>query len=218
MKKLIVLLLVLLFTLCGCEFNDLSSSESNLTQNSSNLSGLDQISSVEDNSNANTENIDFVAQYNYGSFVVGELVTLYSSSILFFDLPEDVTEEISGDVYNIEYTGSMYILETYPSRVVLNGEIKNVKRTKAKILEMEVVNQSDKICFVYDGVEIEHPNSNLPEYYISKDENGKRIYLPIEDLPLNTTLFASIKSADAGKPIQDIDIYGLHDYNPYKNE
>lgn len=218
MKKLIVLLLVLLFTLCGCEFAEFSSSESNQIQNSSSFNSLDPISSVEENSNANTESIEFVAQYNYGNFVVGELVTLYSSSILFFDLPEGVTEEIAGDVYNIEYTGSMYILETYPSRVVLNGEIKNVKRTKAKILEMEVVNQSDKICFVYDGVEIEYPNSNLPEYYISKDENGKRIYLPIEDLPSNTTLFASIKSADAGKPIQDIDIYGLHDYNPYKNE
>ncbi len=218
MKKLIVLLLVLLFTLCGCEFNNLSSSESNLTQNSSNLSGLDQISSVEDIPNANTENIDFVAQYNYGNYVVGELVTLYSSSILFFDLPEDVTEEIAGDVYNIEYTGSMYILETYPSRVVLNGEIKNVKRTKAKILEMKFVNESDKLCFIYDGVEIEYPNSNFPEYYISKDENGKSIYLPIEDLPSNTTLFASIKSTDADKPIQDIDVYGLHDYNPYPNE
>lgn len=149
----------------------------------------------------------FVVRCDYGKHVQGKATYLLNESLVFFNLDEyDVEELILGDVVTVEYTGELTVQETYPSRIVIDGKIKEISVDEAEIVQV-----------TYDGVRIvgdtkeNYTFEDVPQYVV-KDRTGA--FVALEEVQAGTSLYATYREDSvSGKKIA---LDGLYAYRPRK--
>lgn len=149
----------------------------------------------------------FVVRCDYGKHVQGKATYLLNESLVFFNLDEyDVEELILGDVVTVEYTGELTVQETYPSRIVIDGKIKEISVDEAEIAQV-----------TYDGVRIvgdtkeNYTFEDVPQYVV-KDRTGA--FVALEEVQAGTSLYATYREDSvSGKKIA---LDGLYAYRPRK--
>ncbi|MBQ7324946.1 MAG: hypothetical protein IJW98_04315 [Clostridia bacterium] len=132
------------------------------------------------------------AGYDYGMHRPGLATMLYSSSTLFFDLPEGYDPPVAGDEFAITYTGELLIQESYPSTVVITGGKVIGVTAEPAIIRQVRYHVKDKSLTLLDenGEEVKIEGGiSFPEYYIIGDE-GK--YAELSSLTEDTELYGSI--------------------------
>ena len=136
------------------------------------------------------------AGYDYGMHRPGLATMLYSSSTLFFDLPEGYDPPVAGDEFAITYTGELLIQESYPSTVVITGgKVIGVTAEPAVIRQVRY-HVKDKSLTLLDE---NGDNVNLvggisfPEHYII-DSEGQ--FAELASLAEDTVLYGSISYTD----------------------
>lgn len=114
----------------------------------------------------NVKTFDFTMVYDYGSFIYGKSTLLFDGSI--FDVSKfGITNLKAGDVVRIYYTGELYFLETYPSRLCFdNGELKNAEVFRATEVNFTV---SQVPGGGYDIISDNGETYTLPDYIVYED-------------------------------------------------
>ncbi len=107
---------------------------------------------------------------------------MLSGSELFFD-PEEydgLAPLIAGDEIEVAYRGEMLFEETYPSKVVLKGNLEEITKKSATLMGITFDGVTDgKI--VADG----YTFVDLPKYVIEKDDS----ITPLSEVKIGATLF-----------------------------
>lgn len=114
----------------------------------------------------NVKTFDFTMVYDYGSFIYGKSTLLFDGSI--FDVSKfGITNLKAGDVVRIYYTGELYFLESYPSRLCFdNGELKNAEVFRATEVNFTV---SQVPGGGYDIISDNGETYTLPDYIVYED-------------------------------------------------
>ena len=84
--------------------------------------------------------VSFGIYADYGEYVKDKVTLLIGSSTIPFKKEKyNIDTLVVGDFVTVDYTGELYILETYPSQWYMNEmQIKDVKVTHGKVYEFEV--------------------------------------------------------------------------------
>ena len=128
----------------------------------------------------NTQTVTWQFNYDYGFHheSTATLLVDYSKLVYGFEnvtIPDDI---VAGDTITIEYTGDMYILESYPGRTELYGEVVSYSFKYASVTK-EVLTAStiDRIRAEYD-IKDEYVIINRGGEYKTLEEcTGRYIYL-----------------------------------------
>ena len=75
-------------------------------------------------------------------------------------IPNDI---VAGDAITINYTGDYIVQETYPSSIILNGEVISYSFTYANVIPMATENLTEEMLLEYDA----------PNNYVILDRSGK---------------------------------------------
>lgn len=162
----------------------------------------------EDGLFAQKNETSFVVNCDYGKYTQGKVTYLLGGSSVFFNRDEyDIETFVLGDVVTVEYTGEMTIRESSPSKIDLNGKIKNVSVVEAEILQVK-----------YDGVNIvsvdgkqTYTFEETPQYVI-KDGAGN--FVALEEMQAGALLYATYRDNQvSGKTVTPD---GLYAYLPRK--
>lgn len=157
-KKLLGCLLLLSLISCN----------SNSDQLQSNHQSDDALESISDSSidYNNLNKITYAMTLNYGNYIVDGATLLFGDSFKFFNEHDYGIEKLyAGDVVTVYYTGEILIQETYPSNVILNGEIKDIKVQPAEKIYFEV---SDVPGGGFEILNADGTSTNyiFPDYYV----------------------------------------------------
>ena len=196
MKKILltaILILLCISCICGCAYVTLDHVNAGGTGGNS-----------DGNKPDNKQVYTVTAGYDYGFHMPGKAVMLYSSSTLFFTIPQDHGAVLAGDSFNISYSGELLVQESYPSTVVIHeGEISQVSSVKATVITVKYFpaseNGSAYAVRVVDGAESSERVSNLAslEYVITDIEKGS--YVSLDEYAENTEgeclLYATVNEA-----------------------
>ena len=146
-----------------------------------------------------------VVNGDYGVHVQGKVTYLLAGSTIFFNYDEyDIEELILGDIVEIEYTGELYIQDSYPSKIVINGKLKDVDVEEAEIIKVS-----------YNGVNLVADDNrgytfeNVPQYVV-KDGSGS--FVSLEEMEVNATLYATYRENNVKNKTVYVD--GLYAYLP----
>lgn len=190
MKKLLVFIATLSFTIC------LGACSTLRNKNSSNDENL-------------SASLSFTARYDYGFHVQNTPTLLLNDSVFLFD-PADysLSTILAGDVVTIEYEGEFLIRETYPSTVVTNNlVIKNVTVTEAGIVAFEVMQNPGggvSLAPKDDGVSVS--KFNFPNQYVI---DADMTYKPLQENHFGKTIYGTyVADKDT------IEIEALYSYYP----
>ena len=154
------------------------------------------------------------AGYDYGMHRPGLATMLYSSSTLFFDLPEGYDPPVAGDEFAITYTGELLIQESYPSTVVITGgKVIGVTAEPAVIRQVRY-HVKDKSLTLLDenGEEVTLTTGSIqfPEYYLIGTEGN---FAELSTLTEDTILYGSVSPTEQ-KSDGGITFSGLYRWNP----
>ena len=85
--------------------------------------------------------VSFGIYADYGEYVKDKVTLLIGSSTIPFKKEKyNIDTFVVGDFVTVDYTGELYILETYPSQWYMNEmQIKDVKVTHGKVHEYEML-------------------------------------------------------------------------------
>ena len=154
---------------------------------------------------ASKQETNFVVTGDYGVHIQGKVTYLLAGSSVFFNYDEyEIENLVLGDIVEIEYTGELFIAESYPSQIRIDGKLKDVDVDEAEIVQV-----------VYDGVNIVAVDKsgftfeNIPQYVI-KDGSGS--FVALEEMAVNTTLYATYRENTVKNKTIAID--GLYAYLP----
>lgn len=114
--------------------------------------------------------------YDYGLHVENRLTPLLTGSELFFNpLVYKINNMVAGDTYNIYYSGEIYILLTYPSRVDLSiATIHDVIKIPAYILKGSLLSEpgsNDNYNFVSEN----YSTKVFPDYVIVDNDTYQSV-------------------------------------------
>lgn len=156
------------------------------------------------------------AGYDYGFHMPGKAVMLYSSSNLFFEIPDSHGTVVAGDKFTITYDGELLIQESYPSTVVTKHlTILGISSDKAPVIEVTYTpadSENSKGSFtINDAEDLSVASPDTLEYYITDIETGE--FASLEGLTEPTVLYASLEaqSPPSGKALR---VMALHAVNP----
>lgn len=162
----------------------------------------------EDGLFAQRNETSFVVNCDYGKYAQGKVTYLLGGSVVFFNPDEyDIEKFVLGDVVTVEYTGEMTIQERSPSKIVIDGKIKEISVTEAEIMQVK-----------YDGVNIVSADgkqtytfAETPQYVI-KDGAGN--FVALEEIQAGALLYATYREEQvSGKTVTPD---GLYAYLPRK--
>jgi len=149
----------------------------------------------------------FTVTYDYGFHIEGKVETLLDGNTVFFNPAEyGFAPLLAGDKITVTYTGEMLMQETYPGTVVINGELKNIKKESAPIAQYVYKNSGWYVC---NGEEETLIEPEFPEYVLAEDMS----FYPLTDVAEGTTLYATYKTDEKGTQHYQ-SAYALYDYNP----
>ncbi len=150
-----------------------------------------------------TKQAVFNTYYDYGFHKPDKAVLLMDGSTVFVD-----AKLIAGDVVYVDYSGEMYIQETYPGTVVFqNGRVERVEVQQAKVCILSVVQnaQTGEKQLVN---QLDQAIESAPDFVLT-DWDGS--YMEWRDLEVGTTLYGSFDGETDGLPTE---IAGLYTYLP----
>ena len=137
------------------------------------------------------------AEYVHTVGESGRADFVYGGCELFFELP-DGEPVVAGDVFYVEYTGMMYVLQSYPGQVRINeGKVVGVRRERAKILSLVYVPKTETDDAYFKAVNGENAKirvSHAPNFYITDAETGA--YASLSALKDETVLYAAYSPLD----------------------
>ncbi len=139
------------------------------------------------------------AEYVHVAGESGKADMVYGGCVLFFDLPGG-ERTVAGDVFYVEYTGKMYVLQSYPGQArISDGEIVGVRKDKAEFLSVVYVPATDESEGYFgkktqDGTVEKIANYDAPKVYITDAETGA--YQALNSLQTQTELYASYSPLD----------------------
>ncbi len=151
------------------------------------------------NGGAETQIYTATAEYVHTNGESGRAEMTYGGCFLFFDLP-DGEMVVAGDVFYVEYTGMMYVLQSYPGQVRINdGKVVGVRREKAEFLSVVYVPATDEKASYFgkktqDGTVEEIATYDAPKVYITDAETGA--YQTLNALQTQTEFYASYSPLD----------------------
>ncbi len=151
-----------------------------------------------------TKSERFTVGYDYGTHIEGKATMLLNDSLFFFDVQDYADIQLpllAGDELTVYYTGEMYVQETYPSHVILDGKICWIKKTKkAYFTAISSDNFVDGKLTADSGFSF----VDLPEYAIARDGS----LLPLSEIPANTHLLISyeVTSCEAVEGDEDVNV------------
>lgn len=197
MKKLLSLLLATLTTLSLCACADMGEP-----------AGSDDVPE------AQYPTYTVTANYDYGMHVPNRATMLYSSSTLFFALPEGFDPPVAGDEFTVSYTGQLLIQESYPSTAVITeGEIVKVTAEPA-VMRTVRYNAADQSLTLLDengeSIALATGSIQFPKYYLIGTEGE---YVELSTLAEDIVLYGSMSPTEQ-KSGGGITFSGLYKVNP----
>lgn len=202
MKKMVKILLTLLSAFCLC-FSAGCSALKDLTADWGDILVPPSFRPME----------TFTVGYDYGQIVEGKATLLLSGSTLFFDPDEyELSPLIAGDEILVYYEGEMRVQETYPSTVVINGRLEDIRKGR----------NASTVDILFNGVEngkIVGANGytfcDLPEYVIEKDNS----ITPLSEVAIGTPLTIAYRFDYVGEGEGDVLVTAwkptaIYAYNP----
>ena len=139
------------------------------------------------------------AEYVHVESESGKADMVYGGCVLFFDLPSG-ERAIAGDVFHVEYTGKMYVLQSFPGQArISEGEVVGVRKEKAEFLSVVYVPATDEKASYFgkktqDGTVEEIATYDAPKVYITDAETGA--YQTLNALQTQTEFYASYSPLD----------------------
>ena len=151
----------------------------------------------------------FDVNYEYAFRSDHKVEPLFNESVLFFDKEEYGLEYfIAGDLITVTHTGEIYILETYPSTVKFEkGEIKDVTCTRASVMEVECIENSENVSIVAEGYTF--TEDSKVQYVITASDGS---YDTLGEAYVGKKLFASYRPSEDQKGRRRL--WALYTFNP----
>ena len=152
------------------------------------------------------KHVSFGIYADYGTHIEDKVTLLLGSSLIPFNKDKyNIDTLVVGDFVEIDFTGELYIQETYPSTWVMNRiKIKDVRVTHGKVLEYEVTENEDgekSLKALSDNsYDIASP------HVINEDATYTQYYV---SLPIGTKIYGVNPSHFASKTI-----LAFYSYNP----
>ena len=218
MKKILTFLLCL-----GFAFSLVACGGDNGTSEETSSSIANEQNSESGSNEKETSFFTVTAEYDYDVHIQGEPYMLYGYYLPFFDVPSEHGAVVAGDVFTIEYTGTLIRNDIYPGEAYLTagGEIVSVTVQKAKsvylirVLEESVAEEGESPSWMYylynDGVIGDEVKvASAPQYYLT-NENGEMAYaeLPYNDI----VLYGTYSAVDGYSETDGYRLSGLYAWN-----
>ena len=149
----------------------------------------------------NTEKVSFTVEYCYHMPQTGNAMTLWNGCYPFLSADEVGTDKlIAGDVLEVEYTGVMFVLESFPGQVRTDDfTLKKVTIKRARVAQVTYVLEEGN-GKILDGT-ASYPASE----YVLTSENGA--YTETGGLQSQMQIYASFH-AETGE------LSALYTFNP----
>ena len=159
----------------------------------------------------------FTVSCDYGTIEEGKVTLLLDGNLPFFELDDwGIDKLVVGDVITVEYTGDIFILETYPGTVsTKNATIKKITHTPAETQSFVVYSpdEEDAEALVAIKPEQEVRPMEYPEkLYIINDDLTFR-ELDTSDAEISRSVFGAYKN-DTDDTGGIIEILALYASNP----
>ncbi len=143
---------------------------------------------------ADTQTFTATAEYGYAVGTSGKAELIYGGCTPFFELPDD-EKVIAGDVFLVEYTGMMYVLQSYPGQVrIQDGKIVGVTKKKAEIIQLFYTPSDGSFTTEADGEKQEIAVYDSPDFYIADADTGA--YFALGSLSAETVLYGAYSPLD----------------------
>lgn len=144
--------------------------------------------------NADTQTFTATAEYGYAVGSSGKAELFYGGCTLFFDLP-DGEKTVAGDVFLVEYTGMMYVLQSYPGQVrIQDGEIIRVTKKNAEIIKLFYTPSDGTFTAETDGTKQKITVYDSPDFYIADADTGA--YFALSSLTEERALYGAYSPLD----------------------
>ena len=192
-KRLLILPLLMISTLMGCSFNNVSSSDSSKISNSS---------------REDVHNITLTMTVDYGMLSPNRAMHLIGNCTIPFNPSEfNIDALIAGDLVTIYYTGTWQAFSTYPGRIASPDlVITDVKVVHGQIFEYEVAQNPGGGTSLAPTDSTKHGGAYKTRYCINEDLSFAQDVL---NYPLHTKIYGVSAPND-----EKNDLIAFYSYNP----